>query len=425
MNIIGSKFFTVATAATLFTTSLGGSLESDMGAESAPTAQSYAVTQTASTSPIITIDRDATAGLVDGTIVWPFITEPIKQALKCLLCTLESVEIDYPRDMSSTSETKGVIALKSFVMNTPGTLVLGGFSQGSNVIGKWIDEQVKSGNPIRTDEIIVVRYGAPGSINIPDSPYAQVVIGDLYDPIAGWPNPFNLLAVANAAAGLGNHLDNYEDLDVNDPAVKKWVRQDGNTTLVFIEPERLPILGNFLYNIGIGYAIDPLLRKIINSAYKLKERGFVLSTEPVIAVEGQAPAATQFVAGPVHEISPSRQAVEEVTDTAPRRGKLVTLDIPSIEPEAPEPSQEMVVDEESSINPDEEIVDSDPELTTSNDDQEETANLGSQESEDNQDASEADNDASDSGTSAEKSSDSSGDDGKSSRKTTKRSKDAE
>lgn len=212
-----------------------------------------------------------TAVFLDGTKVWPIKTAPVQQVLNCAFCELDSVTVDYPRSMSLSSVPKGLAAFTQVVDNTPGFLVVVGYSQGVEVAEKYQEQQVASGDPSGTDRMLFYFFGDPDSeTDVENNPYSTIKIAYLYDGIAILPGSllFNPIAFANMVSGIFQlHTEGYaDDIDLTNALV----RQNGNTTHYLVIPEHLPLLQGW-YDAGLGFMvswIEPTLTKIVLSAYK-------------------------------------------------------------------------------------------------------------------------------------------------------------
>lgn len=140
------------------------------------------------------------------------------------------------------------------------------------------------GNPMRPNGGFMSRFAQFGEIPIVEIPfygatvdnqYATVDVARQYDGWADFPKDvWNLLAVANAVAGIVAYHGDYSmvSLDVNDP--NNMVQVVGNTTYI-TRSEKLPLLQP-LYNVGLNKVADELdgvLRPWIEAAYDRENPG--------------------------------------------------------------------------------------------------------------------------------------------------------
>lgn len=299
----------------------------------------FDVSLTAATHGIAT---NATIVFADGTKV-PFVrTAPVTEALDCLFCSFDKQKtVLYPRSMSPTSIPKGEVALALIIDETTGKIVVVGYSQGAEVAEGWQKQQIAGGNPTRTDDIMFVDLGGPGSEIDWDSPYERVVITQMYDGIADLPSGFNLLATANAIAGMLRVHTDYADVNLEDP--RNLYRTVGNTTHVLLYTERLPLIGNLSYALGFGHVLDRILRPGINRAYNWEEDGYAPRSEPVLetqTIERQMAVTTADSTAPLQEES----MVEVSTDKSARRSVSTEVAAEEISTEA---NEALVVSEDT------------------------------------------------------------------------------
>lgn len=157
------------------------------------------------------------------------------------------------------------------------SVVVFGYSQGAQVAAYWmrnLSEDASSYAPPASTSFVLAgnpenTYSAPWLPKTPvDSGYAVTEVWRQYDGWADWPTRVNLLAYANAIAGMMYvHPVAYVDADPDDPANVTW--SIGNTTYVMIPSADLPLLQP-LRVLGLGAVADALngpLKKIVDSAY--------------------------------------------------------------------------------------------------------------------------------------------------------------
>ena len=195
------------------------------------------------------------------------------------------------------------------INSTAGDKVVYGFSGGSRVVSKWLEQQANSNAaPLADTEIVLVgnggrKYGGVNGffwgnlLNIlmtpTDTDYDVTDVAREYDPIADFPdNPLNLLALANAALSFeGVHMK-YSEADLDAPGNYVW--KEGNTTYIYIPTQQLPILQP-LRALGLDTLADQLeapLREIINRAY---DRDYLASATvtPELGTEDESTDSVQ------------------------------------------------------------------------------------------------------------------------------------
>lgn len=178
---------------------------------------------------------------------------------------------------------KNVASLNDYIElpTTPGKKVVFAFSGGARDTLGWMQEHANDVDAPNRDDLSFVLIGNPtrqyggsssiigGGVMDPDTvPYDVLDIAQQYDFISDFPqNPFNLLALANAAAGFVYlHLD-YKNVDVDDPANYVW--KEGKVTYVYVPTKDLPLLEP-LRREGMGWLADILndpLKAIVEQGY--------------------------------------------------------------------------------------------------------------------------------------------------------------
>lgn len=103
----------------------------------------------------------------------------------------------------------------------------------------------------------------------PDTAYQGTEVIRQYDGWADWPDDTrNLLAVANAFAGMFSIHTNYRNVDLNDPNNVRFTPdvagQPGNVTYVWVPTKTLPLVA---WAGPLAPALDKKLRPIIEAAY--------------------------------------------------------------------------------------------------------------------------------------------------------------
>ena len=209
--------------------------------------------------------------------LWPVV--PMKGALGGSLCRADSCDlVPYVPFWTANGVTLLDRQLSGTAENdtaTDGPTVVFAYSNGALVAARWMAQYTDVSQAPTPDELSFVLIGNParghgGTIpSMPPSDYHVLDVVRQYDPLADFPdNPFNLLALANIAAGIVSpiHLD-YTNVDIDDPANIRWT--EGTTTYVFVPTENLPLLTP-LRLIGMSWLADALnepLTEIVESAY--------------------------------------------------------------------------------------------------------------------------------------------------------------
>ncbi|MGB7503964.1 MAG: PE-PPE domain-containing protein [Mycobacterium sp.] len=184
------------------------------------------------------------------------------------------VSVPYPYLIRS----QGVIDLNNKLLDgTTGKQIVFGYSQGARVASDWLSEYAGEEGNLSPDEVSFVLIGNPsrkyGGAHVgwgqvtPDTDYKVLDVSRQYDMASDYPDRFNLLAIANAYAGFAFIHENYEEVDLYDPANYVWT--EGNTTYVFIPTENLPLLQplRLLGLSGLADALNGPLKAMIESAY--------------------------------------------------------------------------------------------------------------------------------------------------------------
>ena len=211
--------------------------------------------------------------------------------------------VDYSTLPGDSFNEQGGATLVQAVNDLPadgGPVILMGYSQGAQVIysalRRWQAKPSQAPDPSRVSWVSIGNPDNPiGGIRNSfgnaqprpaETPYPGTEVIRQYDGWADWPDkPTNLLAVANALAGMAVVHSNYFDVNINDPANVRHTPalpdgRPGNVTYVWVPTPVLPLVAG----LGpLGPMLDPLLRPTIEAAY----------TRPVqLPVAGAKSAAT-------------------------------------------------------------------------------------------------------------------------------------
>ncbi|MGY4709899.1 PE-PPE domain-containing protein [Mycolicibacterium sp. CBM1] len=145
---------------------------------------------------------------------------------------------------------------------------------------RWAADPATAPDPARVSWVSIGnpenRYGGkrPKSAAAPDwlpadTAYPGTEVIRQYDGWADWPDdPRNLLAVANAVAGMFSVHSNYRQVDLNDPANVHYTPevdgQPGNVTYAWVPTKTLPLVA---WAGPLAPALDNALRPVIEKAY--------------------------------------------------------------------------------------------------------------------------------------------------------------
>ncbi|GAY17492.1 PE-PPE domain-containing protein [Mycobacterium sp. shizuoka-1] len=189
-------------------------------------------------------------------------------------------------------------------------IVLFGHSQGGQVIytdlRRWAADPANAPDPARVSWVSIGNpenpYGGrrpkTGSATTqwlpPDTAYVGTEVIRQYDGWADWPDdPRNLLAVANAVAGMFATHTNYRQVDLDDPTNVRFTPevdgQPGKVTYVWVPTKTLPLVA---WAGPLAPALDNALRPIIEKGYH----------RPVTIPDPSPPAA----AAPARKAAPTR-----------------------------------------------------------------------------------------------------------------------
>ncbi|BBX68063.1 PE-PPE domain-containing protein [Mycolicibacterium psychrotolerans] len=314
----------------------------------APAAEAAAVEPTPMPARVLTIGP-----------LWPIMS--LDSELRGALCQSNSCEaVPY----LSFFTASGAAALNDRLMDTstlgisPGTpTVVLGYSDGAMAALEWMAEHAGDPTAPSANELSFVLIGNPkrayGGIEPADPPseYQVIDIVRQYDPIADWPdNPFNLLALANVAAGALSpiHL-NYTGVDLSDPDNVVWT--EGNTTYVFVSTQNLPLLAplRMLGMTAVADALNEPLKEIIESAY---DRPY-LTTPAEPTAPPEEPASTDDTAVTT-TVTTSAVTTSALTEASVTTSALTEASVTADEPVSKPPrrtlfSKKVAAEEDSTV----------------------------------------------------------------------------
>ena len=160
---------------------------------------------------------------------------------------------------------------------TTDPLIVFGYSQGARVSAEWLQAHAGTEGAPSPEKLSFVLIGNPGRKHggahvhwgqtTPDTAYKVLDVSRQYDLASDYPDRFDLLALANAYAGLTFIHPNYEAVDLYDPANYVWTEK--NTTYVFVPTKNLPLLEPLRW-VGLNALADSLngpLKAMIEKAY--------------------------------------------------------------------------------------------------------------------------------------------------------------
>jgi hypothetical protein len=194
----------------------------------------------------------------------------------------------------------GAVTLNQAIRALPDNddpVVLYGHSQGGQVIYSalrgWAADPATAPDPARLSWVSIGNpentFGGRDPDPIPaDSPYQGTEVIRQYDGWADWPtDQSNLLAVLNAVIGMSTVHASYFNVDIDDPANRRYV--EGNVTYVFVPNPMLPLIqATGLLAPLLNPVLDPILRPLVEAGY---QRPVDLTPGPAAPVAAQAIAA--------------------------------------------------------------------------------------------------------------------------------------
>ena len=183
----------------------------------------------------------------------------------------------------------GAATLNDVLLADPGEKLVLGFSQGAQVGGFWLRNYASTTSVDReTTSFLFVgdpenTYGVPWAPKVPTGTgFAVTEVWSQYDGWADWPARFDVVAIANAIAGMFLvHPVVYDTMDLAaeeaDGNLVMWQGADGNDTgsnrtginYTMVRNDRLPLLDPLRW-VGLGAvaeSLDAPLRAQIESAY--------------------------------------------------------------------------------------------------------------------------------------------------------------
>lgn len=263
----------------------------------------------------------------------------------------DPVGVNYPADFwplrgkltLDESVAVGVANLDAALAGSSGPVTVVGISQGAVVVNHEKRALMSQAEPPAPQDISFVTIGDPTNrdggllaklphLHIPildatipkppvETPYDTVEIVHEYDGYADFPDkPLNLLAVANALAGVVYEHPNKSGVDLSDPRNVVTTTTNslgGTTTHVLVPTDKLP-LTRPLRSAGVPDKIvdrlDRPLRRIINTGYTgerprhpRSQSGLESSRTDRPAGEGRTNRATARVLRAITDRSPNKE----------------------------------------------------------------------------------------------------------------------
>ncbi|MCH9669117.1 MAG: PE-PPE domain-containing protein [Actinomycetia bacterium] len=265
--------------------------------------------------PAAAAPEPAPAKVLTISPLWPVV--PVRSALGGSLCRSNICEtVPYVPFWTANGVTSLNRKLTGTADDDPtpdGPTVVFAYSNGALAAARWIAQHSDVPQAPSPEELSFVLIGNParghgGTIPpIQPSEYHTLDIVRQYDPLADFPDdPFNLLAMANIAAGIVSptHLD-YTKVDIDDPANTTWT--EGTTTYVFVPTPELPLLDP-LRLVGMRWLADALnepLTEIVERAYDRSYLPAAPTDQPVAAPPDQPAAAPAETASEPHVADPA------------------------------------------------------------------------------------------------------------------------
>ncbi|AFM17543.1 PE-PPE domain-containing protein [Mycolicibacterium chubuense NBB4] len=229
-----------------------------------------------------------------------------------------------PLGLSESGVDQNVARLDQAIRSTDGKKIVFAFSGGARDASVWLEDHAGDADAPKPEDLSFILLGNGGrkygGINTwwygdqratpTDTQYDVLDVAREYDPVADFPqDPYNLLALANAAAAFGYVHMRYDQVNLDDPDNIVWT--EGKTTYVFVPTEHLPLLQGF-YDVGLGWMVqnvEPKLRDEVDTAY---DRTWLEGKSPQGA---PTPAASQE-----QPSSPSAAMIRSSVPTKQSRG---------------------------------------------------------------------------------------------------------
>lgn len=219
---------------------------------------------------------------VTGTELGGVFDWPVDHHLHGVLCAAPNNcrEVPYPATLDVVSLAEGVLGVQQAVQDTPGDKIVYGYSQGASVVSVWIASYGRTASAPPHDELaFVVTGNAQRAKNglvaefvpvvaTPNTDYQVIDVSREYDGFSDFPDhPLDLVATANALAGIVYVHTNYSDVDLY--STDNLIAKDGNITYVLVPTENLPLLEP-VRQMGFGELADQInapLKKIVDAGY--------------------------------------------------------------------------------------------------------------------------------------------------------------
>ena len=245
-----------------------------MDVRSGPASPEVAVSDVALAATVLTLE----GGIVGLQHVFHFTPRQLQGDLCQAPNRCEPVDY-FAMPLGQPFNDLGAVTLNTAIDALPadGTpITLFGHSQGGQVIYSalrgWAADPAGAPDPSRVSWVSIGNpentFGGRDPDPIPaDSPYQGIEVIRQYDGWADWPTTFNLVAWANAVAGMQLVHPNYFNVDINDPNNVRYV--EGNVTYVFVPNPVLPLVQlTGVFAPLLNPVLDPILRPIVESAYQ-------------------------------------------------------------------------------------------------------------------------------------------------------------
>lgn len=188
--------------------------------------------------------------------------------------------LSYPSNAGISGVATGAQSLAQALDGTDGRIVYS-YSEGGSVATYYLQKYAGNTGQPAPGQVAFIMVANPNSAKggaIPalylgaptptDSGYTIVEVSREYDGLSDFPtDPSNLLAVANAIAGIGVLHPDYSKVDLY--SSDNLVARDGSTTYVVAPTQNLPLLQP-LRQLGLNQLADQLnapLKKAVDAGY--------------------------------------------------------------------------------------------------------------------------------------------------------------